>query len=103
MKKIFNQKFGPENNPKLDHAVLKSIANERKLKHSNSRWFAWTIGATAALSITFCTLNLRTNIDPTREAYIEAVLEIQKSFDENADLEISNDAFDLTGIATDEI
>ena len=97
----FNEKFGPVNNPNTDHFVFQSIFDERRKKNSRSRWFKWTIGLTAAASITFCTLNLTNKTDHTRESYIQSVLEVQKSFDDNANREISNEIKELTGMTTD--
>jgi hypothetical protein len=99
----FNQKFGPVNNPNTDHFVFQSISNERKKKNSRFPWFKWAIGLTAAASITFCTLNLTHKTDYSRESYIQSVLEVQKSFDDNANREISNEINDLTIMTTDEI
>ena len=99
----FNEKFGPVNNPKSDLFVFQSIFTERKKNYSHSPWFKWTIGLTAAASITFCTLNLTNKTDHTRESYIQSVLEVQKSFDDNANREFSNEINDLTGMTRDEI
>lgn len=99
MKKTFNQKFGPKNNPALDLRVLQSIKNENKFIHP--RWFVWSIGICMAVSITFCTLTLD-HSDHTRESYVQSVLEVQKSLDENVDREFSSDANDSTRMETDE-
>ena len=101
-KEKFNLKFGPANNQERDLLVFQAISRERKKKKSHSRWFKWTIGMAAVISITFCTLNLTSNTDHARESYIQSVLEVQKSFDENANRENSNEINDLTGMTTDE-
>lgn len=100
MKNTFNQKFGPKNNSSLDQRVFQAIKNEKK--HSLARWYAWGIGISVALSISFCTISLHNKTDHARESYVQSVLEVQKSFDENMDLENSSDANEFSKMETDE-
>jgi hypothetical protein len=105
LKDSFNKKMDIKSSKDFDSLFFKKLEKEKSKSNIFSQYFTWIISGCATISIIFLAVN---NFHTTRHSfnhqeYIDSVIEMQSSIDENVSSDIPAEGLDLTTSQSDEI
>lgn len=106
LKETFVKKMDIKSSKDFDSQFFKKLEAQKSKPSFFAHYFTWAISGLATLSIIFIAINnyhMTSKTSLNHQEYIESVIEMQNTIDENVYSDMPEESLDLTTSQADEI